>query len=123
VALASSYLVGLALAIVVLLGHSVQGTSFATSAPKDADEWCAHQIAGSADFGLDNRLLTSLTGALNHQVAHHLFPSISHVHYPALAPRLEAVFARYGVSRTVHPTLGAALKAHRALLARLGAHA
>lgn len=123
VGLGCGYLVGLALALVVSLGHSVDGVSFPAAAPRSADGWCAQQIAASADFGSENRFLTWYTGALNHQITHHLFPRVSHVHYRALAPLLDEVCARFGVPRTVHPTFFAALGAHRRLLRNLGAGA
>lgn len=120
VALGCGYVVGAMLALVVSLGHSVDGISFPSAAPRSADDWCAHQIAASADFGSSNRWLTWYTGGLNHQVTHHLFPRISHIHHRALAPRLARVCARFGVPRTVHPTFLAALDAHRRLLRELG---
>lgn len=117
------YLVGLALALVVSLGHSVEGISFPSAPPRSVDEWCAHQVTASADFGADGGLLTWYTGALNHQVTHHLFPRVSHVHYRALAPVVEEVCARFGLRRTVHPSFLAALGSHHRFLRGLGAKA
>ncbi len=123
VALACGYLVGLALALTVSLGHSVEGISFSELTPANADEWCAHQIEASCDFGTRNAALTWYTGALNFQVTHHLFPRISHVHYVALSPLVEKVCDDFGVRRITHPSFFAALGAHRRLLRSLGAGA
>ena len=38
----------------------------------------------TADFGANNKVLSWLVG-LNFQIEHHLFPRISHVHYPEIS--------------------------------------
>jgi fatty acid desaturase len=37
-----------------------------------------------------------LISGLQHQIEHHLFPGISHVHYPAMSPLLASYCARHG---------------------------
>jgi linoleoyl-CoA desaturase len=51
-------------------------------------------------------------GGLNFQIEHHLFPRISHIHYPALAPIVEQVCREHGVRYFAHPTMRAALLSH-----------
>jgi linoleoyl-CoA desaturase len=64
-------------------------------------------------------LLAAVAGGLHTHVAHHLFPGICHVHYPALT-RLIATTARdCGLPYRVNPHFGAALAAHHRLLHRL----
>lgn len=48
--------------------------------------WAAAQCATTADFCHGSWFWTHISGGLNHQVVHHLFPGVCHVHYPALAP-------------------------------------
>ena len=50
---------------------------------KIEDEWAVHQIGTTANFSTDNEFISWLIGGLNFQVEHHLFPTISHVYYPA----------------------------------------
>jgi len=43
--------------------------------------WAIHQLLTTVNFGTKNRIVNWFTGGLNHQVEHHIFPNISHVHY------------------------------------------
>lgn len=43
------------------------------------------------DYAHGNALTTFLCGALNYQVTHHLFPTVSQYHYPAIAPIIQDV--------------------------------
>src|SRR5690606_27088069 len=81
-----SYVVcGLCLAIVFQLAHVVEQTDFKTvEENKIEEEWMIHQLQSTANFSTKNPILTWLLGGLNFQVEHHLFPKVSHIHYPAL---------------------------------------
>lgn len=76
---------GFCLATVFQLAHVVSETEFTPcDSLKIENEWMIHQLSTTANFATGNKLLTWLLGGLNYQVEHHLFPRISHVHYPAL---------------------------------------
>jgi linoleoyl-CoA desaturase len=114
----------LIMSTVFQLAHCFDG---ARSARFDPDtrridaEWARHQVESSADFCRDNRLLSWYVGGLNFQTEHHLFPAVSHVHYPALARIVEATCAEYGVRYTAYSTLAGAVASHARWLRRLGA--
>lgn len=48
-------------------------------------DWGEQQVRASADHstshGILDRIFTGLYGGMNYQIEHHLFPSVSHVHY------------------------------------------
>jgi fatty acid desaturase len=48
-------------------------------------DWGAHQVLSSHNYGVDSLLSLHLSGGLNLQIEHHLFPSIHYSHYPALS--------------------------------------
>jgi fatty acid desaturase len=48
-----------------------------------ADEWAVSQVKSSVDYAHKNFVTTFLCGALNYQVTHHLFPTVSQVRQPA----------------------------------------
>jgi linoleoyl-CoA desaturase len=50
------------------------------------NSWAIHEVESTVDFARGRPLLTWYLGGLNYQIEHHLFPKISHVHYPQLAP-------------------------------------
>ncbi|CAM9286217.1 unnamed protein product [Phaeothamnion confervicola] len=92
----------------------------ATTADTIADEWAVSQIKSSVDYGHGSWTIAFLSGALNYQVTHHLFPGVSQYHYPAIAPIIMGVCAKHGVRYPCLPTFGAAFAAHIAHLRNLG---
>ncbi|MFZ5942244.1 MAG: fatty acid desaturase family protein [Bacteroidota bacterium] len=84
------------------------------------NNWAIHQLKTTSDFAPGNRLLSWFIGGLNYQIEHHLFPNISHVHYPAIAPIVRETASRYGLPYYVQPGFFSALKAHAAMLRKLG---
>jgi linoleoyl-CoA desaturase len=115
----TSLVVGIVLSVVFQLAHCVEGAAFYPG--EAADEWAQHQIATTADFAPRSRFLGWAIGGLNFQIEHHLFPRLSHVHYPRIAPVIERVCLEYGVPYRVHKTFGDALRSHYQLL-RQNAH-
>ncbi|MBL7954204.1 MAG: acyl-CoA desaturase [Flavobacteriales bacterium] len=113
---------GVILGTVFQLAHVVEGT--AQPLP-DANgiiptEWAVHELLTTADFAPDHRFITWYTGGLNYQIEHHLFPYISHVHYPAIAPIVQRVAAEYGLPYNVKPTTRNAIRSHVRRLHDLG---
>jgi linoleoyl-CoA desaturase len=54
------------------------------------------------------------------KVVHHLFPYISQIHYPEIAPIVRAHCKEHGINYIVLPTFYDALKAHIDYLAKMG---
>jgi linoleoyl-CoA desaturase len=101
---------GIVLASVFQLAHCVVDADFvAPRAGAIATDWAAHQVSTTVDFARGSRLLTWYLGGLNYQVEHHLFTKICHVHYPALAPIVEATCREHGIRYRSQPTLRRAL--------------
>jgi linoleoyl-CoA desaturase len=114
---------GLVLAVVFQLAHCLEEAHFEQPTVGDAvvnKEWAAHQAEATVDFAPHNRVVTWYLGGLNYQIEHHLFPGICHLHYPALAPVVEAVCRKYGVRHFSHPTVGAAVRSHVRWLRKMG---
>jgi fatty acid desaturase len=86
-----------------------------------SDEWAINQLHTSIDYGHGSWLTTLLCGALNYQSIHHLFPSISQYHYPAIAPIVMEVCKKYGVRYNYIDTFWNAFLAHVAYLKSMGA--
>jgi linoleoyl-CoA desaturase len=86
--LAVNMTMGLTLGLVFQVAHVVEKTAFETTGPEDKvldDEWAVHEIKTTANFAPGNRFITWFVGGLNFQVEHHLFPRVSHIHYPAIS--------------------------------------
>ena len=116
---------GLTLSIVFQLAHVVESTHFANARLEETlqveDEWAIHQVQTTADFATDNKLISWLTGGLNFQVEHHLFPKISHVHYPVIHQFVKNTCTEYAIRFNNYPSMRAAMHSHFTFMKQLGA--
>ena len=114
---------GLVLSVVFQLAHTVEEAAFSPDPPSGriAGPWAVHQVAATVDFARGDRLVSWLVGGLNFQIEHHLFPTLCHVNYPAIAPIVEATCREYGVPYAANPTFRAAVASHFRWLKRMGA--
>ena len=114
---------GFTLAIVFQLAHVVENTEFelVTTAPKLIEnEWAIHQVKTTANFAARNKIVSWFVGGLNFQVEHHLFPKISHIHYPAINKIVKQVCSEYGVAYIEYPSVHQAVASHVMFLKRMG---
>lgn len=114
---------GFTLAIVFQLAHVVEETEFEVVGEDDMvieNEWAIHQIKTTANFAPDDRTISWLVGGLNYQVEHHLFPRISHVHYPAISKIVEAKCKEFNLPYNCMPTMTAAVRSHFRFMRMLG---
>lgn len=114
---------GLTLALVFQLAHVVEHTEFEAvrDEPKLIEnEWAIHQVKTTANFAPNDRLISWFVGGLNYQIEHHLFPRISHVHYPAISGLVKEACMKYGVPYHEFPTMSEAVYSHFTMMRRLG---
>lgn len=114
---------GLVLSLVFQLAHTVEHTSFPMpneSTGKLEDEWAVHQIKTTANFATKNKVVCWLVGGLNFQIEHHLFPKISHVHYPAISKIIRKACEEYGITYIEYPKVRYAVASHVAFLRQMG---
>lgn len=90
---------GLMLTLVVQMAHLNDAVDFLSPADRGAmvDDWATHQLRTTANFATDNPVANWFTGGLNFQVEHHLFPQISHTHYPAISRIVRQTAAEFGL--------------------------
>lgn len=104
---------GMSLAVVFQLAHVVTETTFKTvDEDKVEEEWMVHQIQSTANFATKSKVLTWLLGGLNFQVEHHLFPKISHIHYPVLNKIVKETCAEFGVKYNESKSMLMAFNSH-----------
>lgn len=113
---------GVILGTVFQLAHVVEGAQqpLPNAEGVIGNDWAVHELLTTADFAPHNRLLTWFTGGLNFQVEHHLFPSVSHVHYPRIALIVQRTAEEFGLPYNVKPSFRAALGSHVRRLQQLG---
>ena len=116
------YVSGLTLALIFQPAHVLEETSFYEPDGTGSVEnnWAIHQMKTTANFATSSKWFTWLIGGLNHQIEHHLFPNISHVHYPKIARIVENTAKEFNVPYYHHKTFAKALGSHFRLLHILG---
>jgi len=60
-------------------------------------DWAKLQISTSTNYSRDSRLWLWLSGGLNFQIEHHLFPSICHMYLPYIAPVVKQTCKEFNV--------------------------
>jgi linoleoyl-CoA desaturase len=115
---------GLTLAVVFQLAHVVEHTEFVhveENEPKRIEEeWAIHQVKTTANFAPRNKFISWFVGGLNYQVEHHLFPRISHVHYPAINRIVKQTCRQFNITYNEFPTMQHAIASHYRMIRELG---
>jgi linoleoyl-CoA desaturase len=114
---------GFVLSIVFQLAHTVEHTHFPlpdSDTGKMENDWAIHQVKTTANFATRNKLVSWLVGGLNFQIEHHLFPKISHIHYPAISKIVQQVCKEYGIGYIEYPKTRYAIASHVSFLRQMG---
>ncbi len=110
-----TFVCGIILSYVFQMAHVMENTEFVDPTQTNGkleDEWAVHQIKTTSNFATKSKVVSWLTGGLNYQVEHHLFPRISHIHYPELNKLVIETCEQFGVKYNEYKTLVQALKSH-----------
>ena len=120
-----TFTVGIIISVVFQLAHTVEEVDFPLPADNNQmeDEWAIHQVRTTANFATRNRFVTWFVGGLNFQIEHHLFPKISHIHYPAISRIVKKTSEEFGLKYNEFKNVRSAVIAHILLLRRMGATA
>lgn len=116
------FVAGIILTVTFQLAHSVEGTAHPLPDANGIieNDWAIHQLNTTVNFSRKNKWLSWYVGGLNFQVEHHLFPRISHVHYPALSNIVKGTAEEFGIPYLENETFGQAIKSHIDFLKKLG---
>ena len=118
-----AFICGLSISIVFQLAHVVEGTKFPLPdehSNKIENEWAIHQINTTANFAIDNKFISWFLGGLNFQIEHHLFPKISHVHYPKISILIKETCEQFNLEYLEYSTMSQAIIAHLTHIKKLG---
>jgi len=95
-------------------------TSAGMEPVKIENEWAIHQIKTTANFAADNPIVTWCLGGLNFQIEHHLFPRVSHIHYPEISRIVKETCEQFGLRYNYFPTMSGAVASHFRIMNDLG---
>ncbi|MBZ5858515.1 fatty acid desaturase family protein [Flavihumibacter profundi] len=114
---------GLTLALVFQLAHVVEHTEFEHIDGENThieNAWAEHQVRTTANFAPGNIFVNWYVGGLNYQVEHHLFPRISHVHYPAISKIVQSTCQEFNLPYHTYPTMTSSMISHFRMMKSLG---
>jgi linoleoyl-CoA desaturase len=121
---AMEIVMGLTLALIFQLAHVVEHAEFEAAAGMESklieNEWAIHQIKTTANFAPKNKFINWYVGGLNYQVEHHLFPRVSHVHYPAISGIVQKTCEDFNLPYNTYPTFTGSLASHFRMMKQLG---
>ena len=116
------YVAGVILSVVFQLAHIVDHAD--TPLPDDngtmKNTWAIHQLFTTVNFGTKNKIVNWFTGGLNHQVEHHIFPNISHIHYTKISKIVKQTAKEFNLPYHEYKTTRKAIISHFKHLKELG---
>lgn len=119
-----AFVCGLIIAVVFQLAHILEDTQFPAVSTgghtKIEEEWAVHQIQTTANFSTKSKIVSWFTGGLNYQVEHHLFPRISHIHYPQISKLVKETCKQFNINYIEYPSVYAAVRSHVSYLRYIG---
>lgn len=115
---------GVFISVILQLAHLVEACDFPVPEPKSGNienQWAVHQLETTTNFATRNKALSWLLGGLNFQIEHHLFPRISHIHYPEISKIVKQACHDFNVRYVEYRTFFQAMKSHVLYLKAIGA--
>jgi len=116
------YTAGLILSIVFQLAHVIDDAT--NPKPNELGEmentWAIHQLFTTVNFAPKSWIVNWYTGGLNHQIEHHLYPNISHIHYGKIANIVKETAKECDLPYHEYKTMRGAVIAHFKHLKQLG---
>ncbi len=116
------YVAGIILSVVFQLAHITDVVDVISPEELEAEKrnWATHQLLETANFATKNKFVNFFLGGLNFQIEHHIFPTISHIHYKNLAKIVKKTAKEFQLPYHEYETMTSAFKAHLKQLITLG---
>jgi len=90
----------------ILPDHDTEETRRSAATP--SKDWGEAQVRNSANFATTSPLVCALYGGINFQIEHHLFPTLSHVHYYTIQPIVKRTCEEFDIPYVDYPTVRSA---------------
>jgi len=114
--LCSNVPASLMLVIQIAVNHEVPDTMSKTDPNNEKIDWGSHQVLTSHNFGVDSKFALHMSGGLNMQVEHHLFPSVHYTHYPAISQIVQQACKEFNLPYNTSKNIFEAVYKHYLLL-------
>lgn len=83
-------------------------------------DWAKMQVITTQDYAHGSKFWTSMTGSLNYQAVHHIFPNVSQHYYPEILMYVKTLAKEHNVKYIVKDTFWDAFMTHVNHLYELG---
>ncbi|WP_248583569.1 acyl-CoA desaturase [Nocardioides sp. InS609-2] len=90
---------------IIMCGHFPEGVETFERRSIEGEtkgDWYVRQMLGSANIS-GSKFMHIMSGNLSHQIEHHLFPDLPSNRYGEIAPRVQALFEKYGLNYCSRP--------------------
>ena len=94
---------GYYLSFFFIISHNFEGVVQHHFSHQHHPNFLRNQVSSSSNVG--GPFLCFINGGLNYQIEHHLFPRVSHVHYPTIAPVVREYCLARGIPYVHFPTV------------------
>lgn len=115
------FVAGFILSTIFQPAHVVEDAQFPKPDENNVihEHWAIHELKTTANFANNNYILNWYAGGLNFQIEHHLFPTICHIHYKAIAPIVKQTAIEHGLPYIEYETYVGAVYSHYKMLKKL----
>jgi len=116
------YIAGFILSVVFQLAHVVEDAEMVLPDPSGTmkNTWAIHQLFTTVNFATKNKIMNWFTGGLNHQVEHHIFPNISHIHYTKISKIVKKTALEFNLPYNEYASTRSAIISHFKHLRQMG---
>jgi fatty acid desaturase len=95
------------ISLIFQISHISDKTCFNTET-----NWITNQLLTTHDYSHCSVITFVLTGGLNYQVIHHLFPKVSQIYYPNIQPIVTKVCKKHNIVYNYSKNIWLAVKSH-----------
>ncbi|KRX05139.1 Cytochrome b5-like heme/steroid binding domain [Pseudocohnilembus persalinus] len=103
-----------------LVNHWTDESEFTDNSDVYNSNWGTLQVRNSTNFGLNNKFWLHLSGGLNLQIEHHLFPTLAHTRLPEIQEMVQEYCKKNNVRYFAYSNMFTAMYGHYKYLKKLG---
>eukprot|EP01114_Cavostelium_apophysatum_P022584 TRINITY_DN821_c0_g1_i1.p1 TRINITY_DN821_c0_g1~~TRINITY_DN821_c0_g1_i1.p1 ORF type:complete len:459 (+),score=74.33 TRINITY_DN821_c0_g1_i1:221-1597(+) len=117
----SCFLISQSYVFVLMFGvnHLTEDSYFPNENSPERD-WAKLQVMTSCNFATESRFWMWVSGGLNCQIEHHLFPAISHTYLPHIAPVVKQTCEEFNIPYHTFPDYWTAIRSYYLHIKALG---
>jgi linoleoyl-CoA desaturase len=91
-------ILSMVLSFIFFISHHVSETQYSSvNLGVLKNSWVEQQVASILDFHAESKAANFFFGGFNAHLAHHLFPDVSHIHYPALTSLIRQSLEKHNI--------------------------